>query len=67
MKSTDGLHTAWKGLTHVMQTDARFTPLEQERLTAIDAKLDATTDTTREEDQLVLFCMTRYTAVKENY
>jgi hypothetical protein len=50
-----------------MQTDARFTPFEQERLTAIDAKLDATTDTTREEDQLVLFCMTRYTAVKENY
>jgi hypothetical protein len=67
MLDTDTWNTAWKALTHAMQADARLSIFEQERVTAIDAKLDADLPTTKEEDMLIVEIMRRFVLANENY
>lgn len=67
MKAADALIVGWAALTHLMQTDTRFTPDELAALVVIDALLDAGSVTTKEQDMLVVQCMKKYVCQDSNY
>lgn len=67
MKDADDLNTGWKALTHLMQTDTRFTVDERAALVVIDALLDGDSVTTKEQDMVVVQCMKKYCTQDVNY
>jgi len=67
MKDADALNDGWKALTHLMQTDTRFSVDERAALVVVDALLDANSDTTKEQDMVVVQCMKKYCTQDLNY
>lgn len=67
MKDGDTLNTAFKGLTHALKSDVRFTVDERAALTAIDVILDADGDTTQPQDMLVAQCLKKLFSSGEFY